>query len=67
MIEISYQRYREARNNYEGWCTKCRAFTRDCGTEPDAEEYSCPQCGENTCMGAENAMICMEFCIPDAP
>lgn len=42
--------------DYMGWCTFCRDFTRDC-TEPDAEGYDCPECDQNTVMGAENAIL----------
>ncbi len=49
-------RYHEACENHEGFCTKCDDFTRD-STEPDAEAYDCPECGENTVMGTEQALI----------
>ena len=39
----------------EGYCTNCDEFTNS-GVEPDAEEYECISCGENTVMGAENAI-----------
>lgn len=48
--------YEDATNNSLGWCTNCESFTRAC-TEPDAEGYDCPECGENTVTGAENALI----------
>ncbi len=51
-------RYQEATNNYEGYCENCEEFTR-MQTEPDAEGYDCPKCGQHTVMGAENAMVCM--------
>ena len=53
---MTANRYQEACNNYEGYCTKCRKFTRD-QTEPDAEGYDCPRCDEKTVMGAEQAML----------
>ena len=46
------ERWLEARAGYEGWCTECEEWTRDC-TEPDAEGYDCPVCEENTVIGAE--------------
>lgn len=53
---ISQERYEEATESYEGWCTKCKDFTRmEC--EPDAEGYPCPNCNYNTVVGAENALI----------
>ena len=66
MKKISYERYKEACGSYEGWCEDCKDFTRT-GTEPDAEGYECPECSQNTVMGAENAMICMEFEVADVP
>lgn len=42
--------------NYYGWCTTCRDFTR-ATTEPDAEKYNCPTCDGFTVYGAELAMM----------
>ncbi len=39
-----------------GWCTECRDFTTGC-CEPDARDYECEACGENTVMGAMEALI----------
>ena len=46
----------DAMENHVGWCTFCHDFTRPY-TEPDAEDYDCPECGHNTVMGAENALF----------
>lgn len=48
--------YFEATESYQGWCTECKDFTRDC-TEPDAEGYDCPECESNTVVGAEQALL----------
>ena len=48
--------YSEAVDSYMGWCTVCNEFTREC-TEGDAEGYDCEVCGQNTVIGAENALI----------
>lgn len=40
----------------EGYCTACKAWTRDSGVEPDAEGKKCPECEGMTVMGAENAL-----------
>ena len=48
--------YVEATESYTGWCKACKKFTRGC-TEPDAEDYDCPECEQNTVIGAENALI----------
>ena len=52
--------YRDACDDYMGWCTVCTDFTRD-ATEPDAEGYDCPQCGNYTVMGAEQALLTGEI------
>jgi len=46
----------EAIESYQGWCTNCQAFTHD-SAEPDAREYECPDCGQRTVFGAEEALI----------
>ena len=56
MSSISEERYHEACDSYEGYCTECKDFTRET-TEPDAEGYDCPKCDGDTVMGAEQAMI----------
>lgn len=40
----------------EGYCTECDEFTNG-GVEPDAKNYECISCGENTVMGAEFAIV----------
>jgi hypothetical protein len=44
----------------EGYCTKCDEFTNG-GVEPDAQNYECISCGENTVMGAELAITVLEL------
>jgi len=53
---ITDEEYREAINDHMGWCPNCKEFTRD-STEPDAENYDCPECNENRVMGAEQALL----------
>jgi Zn finger protein HypA/HybF involved in hydrogenase expression len=54
--KVAESDYLDAVDNYTGWCTKCKDFTRD-STEPDAEGYDCPECEQDTVIGAENALI----------
>jgi len=56
MIQMDEEDFREAAEDFMGWCTLCNAFTRP-HTEPDAEDYDCPCCGHDTVMGAENALF----------
>ena len=56
MKTTSLSEFGLAQEMYLGWCTTCEAFTRD-STEPDACEYDCPECGENTVYGAEEALL----------
>lgn len=41
----------------DGWCTTCAKWTRCGGTEPDAEDYPCEECGFHTVQGALNTAI----------
>jgi len=56
MKKITGSKYLEMVDLCMGFCTKCQEFTRD-RTEPDAEEYDCPVCEENTVMGTEQALL----------
>jgi Zn finger protein HypA/HybF involved in hydrogenase expression len=53
---IDESNYADATENYRGWCIDCKEFTRD-NTEPDAENYDCPQCLQRNVVGAEQAML----------
>jgi len=57
---ISKSEYEDVVNDYMGWCPGCGKFTRDM-TEPDAEGYDCPECGEEDVMGAELALASGEI------
>jgi hypothetical protein len=54
--KITEEEYVDATENYMGFCTECCAFTTDT-VEPDAEDYSCDDCENNTVVGAEQALI----------
>jgi len=53
---MTVQEFEEMENSFYGYCTICQDWTRDC-TEADADQYDCPVCGENTVVGAGNALI----------
>ena len=49
--------WREAADNYQGFCLSCRDWTREC-TEPDVDEhdnYHCPVC-HGTVIGADTVL-----------
>lgn len=48
--------YDEACESHMGWCTECEEFTTCC-CEPDAHEYMCDKCGQQTVFGAEEALL----------
>lgn len=43
-------------DSYMGWCTYCGDWTHD-SCEPDASGYTCPECGNKTCYGAEQLVV----------
>ena len=55
-MEMSMKEYYIASRNHEGYCTECKKLTRD-RCEPDAENYPCPDCENNSVFGVENAML----------
>lgn len=57
LTELTLEEYYEHADAYDGYCRICKANTREGGTEPDAENYECPDCEGRTCMGIEQAVI----------
>ena len=53
---VTEDEYAEATEMSLGWCRLCHKFTRE-ATEPDAEDYKCPDCEEMAVIGAENALV----------
>ena len=53
---ITEEEYFNATESYIGYCPGCDEFTREC-TEPDAEDYDCPECGNDSVVGAEQALL----------
>lgn len=49
--------YRQADCESAGFCSSCKEITEFSGVEPDADEYECPDCGNQTLMGISNALI----------
>lgn len=60
MSSVTEERYLDAVDAFEGWCKKCKEFTRDM-TEPDAEDYDCPECECDSVVGAEQGLLLGEF------
>jgi hypothetical protein len=51
-----YTYYTHCSNN-DGYCSHCNSITKEGGVEPDAKNYSCPDCNNPTLMGIEMAFI----------
>lgn len=47
--------YRDVSDGYYGVCLACGELRES--TEPDAENYPCPSCGEHRVQGIENALL----------
>lgn len=61
---VSMQRVVEAEEGSEGFCTNCQEWTSE-SCEPDAAEYECPLCGQQTVYGAEEALLLGLFVVED--
>jgi predicted RNA-binding Zn-ribbon protein involved in translation (DUF1610 family) len=56
VVGVTEEDYMEMTESYMGFCPDCGDFTRDT-TEPDAENYDCPDCEKNNVVGAEQALL----------
>lgn len=57
MISMTESECRSLSDAYSGICVGvCQKVTAD-GVEPDARKYKCPQCGEHTVYGIEEAVL----------
>jgi len=54
--KIPLEEIEEAIEDNRGYCTNCEDFT-NFNVEPDAENYECEECGENTVIGVEQAIL----------
>jgi hypothetical protein len=57
MFTCTQEEFADHVDSHDGFCKSCQDFTRFGMTEPDAEDYECPDCEKNECVGAENALI----------
>lgn len=53
---MTEKEYIEATESNQGYCLICREFTTDFA-EPDARNYECPICGNDSVFGAEEALM----------
>jgi len=54
--KMSEYEYVEGTESYAGICIDCGYVQYGC--EPDAEKYTCEDCGKATVYGLEQALIC---------
>jgi hypothetical protein len=56
MYKLTQEEFHERVDNYDGICLTCSEWNFG-GIEPDAEEYKCEFCENNSVIGAELALI----------
>ena len=54
-VSMGIEEYLELANSDTGWCVACG--TEAYGVEPDAREYTCENCGDNSVYGLEELML----------
>jgi len=57
VLLLKEEEYMRLTEECAGYCSMCNEITKDSEVEPDAEEYQCPQCGEATVCGIEQALL----------
>ena len=53
---ITIEQYEEHKDSFAGYCTRCDVITEFSGIEPGADGYTCPDCGEATLLGMDEAL-----------
>ena len=56
-MRLSEYNYHIHCGHNNGYCSYCNAITKEGGVEPDAKNYTCPDCNNPTLMGIEMAFI----------
>ena len=56
-MKLTKEEYQESRDDCAGYCVDCDAITNTSDVEPDAEDYECESCGNDTVMGIEQALV----------
>lgn len=63
-MKMTTAQFETHQDDNDGYCTNCdRVTTQD--VEPDAEGYECSECGKETVMGVDNAIILEHIEISD--
>jgi hypothetical protein len=57
MKKLTTKTYEQHVKDNDGYCVKCKKVTTFGDVEPDAEEYTCEVCGEETVLGMEGALL----------
>jgi Zn finger protein HypA/HybF involved in hydrogenase expression len=57
MLLLKVEDFQSHVEQNNGYCIECDEITKFGGVEPDAEDYLCPQCGQNAVCGIEQALI----------
>ena len=55
-MKMTRAEYESHQDENSGYCTQCEMITTS-EIEPDAQGYECPECGNESVMGIENALI----------
>lgn len=63
-MKLTQAEFLEHQDNHAGFCTTCDEVTAE-DIEPDAEGIECPECGQETVKGIEQALIYEDIEITD--
>lgn len=55
-MKLTEEQIESHKEENQGYCTECKAISGD-HVEPDAEHYECEECGNESVMGIDMAVI----------
>lgn len=55
-MNVTKDEFEDLQDDLAGYCTECQAVTTE-EVDPDSEDQECQECGSETCVGIDQALV----------